>query len=141
MDSLNPRSARKQPLHPIDNIPELTSFLEANKDVNWRNVMCQEITTLHPNGTCALVLQKSCMNIVGCIWVFKLKRRVDGYIDCYKACLVAKGFHQQEGIGYHETFSLVVKPYTIRTMLNIVLSMKWHLHQLGCSKCIPIWNS
>lgn len=70
------------------------------------------------------------MNIVGCKWVFKLKRRADGSIDRYKARLVAKGFHQQHGIDYGETFSPVVKPCTIRTMLSIALSLNWPIHQL-----------
>ncbi|KAM2989920.1 hypothetical protein FF2_003837 [Malus domestica] len=30
----------------------------------------------------------------GCKWVFRIKRKPDGIIDKYKACLAAKGFHQ-----------------------------------------------
>ncbi len=29
---------------------------------------------------------------VGCKWVFKLKLKVDGSIDCYNVRLVAKGY-------------------------------------------------
>uniref|UniRef100_A0A2N9J7Z1 Reverse transcriptase Ty1/copia-type domain-containing protein n=1 Tax=Fagus sylvatica TaxID=28930 RepID=A0A2N9J7Z1_FAGSY len=51
-------------------------------------------------------------NLVGCWWVYKLKRNSDGTIACYKARLVAKGYHQQHGMDFDETFSPVVKPAT-----------------------------
>lgn len=71
--------------------------------------------------------------MVGCKWVFKLKRKSDGSIDRYKARLVAKGFHQQSGIDYEETFSPVIKPTTIRTILSLAVSRQWPIHQLDVS--------
>ncbi|GJT11347.1 uncharacterized mitochondrial protein-like protein [Tanacetum coccineum] len=41
--------------------------------------------------------------------------------------LVAKGCNQQAGIDYHETFSLVVKPTTIRVVLSLEVSQPHHL--------------
>ncbi|KAB2629407.1 hypothetical protein D8674_034202 [Pyrus ussuriensis x Pyrus communis] len=69
-------------------------------------------------------------NIVGCKWVFKLKQNSDGSIERHKARLVAKGFHQQAGVDYSETFSPVVKPTTIRTVLSLAVHFGWPLHQL-----------
>lgn len=56
-------------------------------------------------------------NIVGCKWVLRIKYNADGKVSRYKSGLVAKGFHQQEGVDYSETFSIVAKPTTIRLFL------------------------
>ena len=57
----------------------------------------------------------------------------DGSISRYKARLVAKGFHQQASVDFHETFSPVVKPATVRLVLGIVVSCRWVLRQLDVS--------
>ncbi|PNY03039.1 hypothetical protein L195_g026362, partial [Trifolium pratense] len=54
----------------------------------------------------------------------------NGSINKYKARLVAKGFHQLQGFDFTETFSLVVKPLTIRLILTLAISYKWSLQQL-----------
>lgn len=37
---------------------------------------------------------------IGCKWVFKLKIKVDGFIECYKRRLVVKCYSQIVGLGY-----------------------------------------
>ena len=44
--------------------------------------------------------------------------------------MVAKGFHQQAGFDFTETFSPVVKPSTIRVVFTIALSRNWAIKQL-----------
>jgi len=92
--------------------------------------MNHEFNALMHNGTWSLVPRSPTMNLVGCKWVFRVKRKPDGQIDRYKARLVAKGFHQQPGIDYSETFSPVVKPTTIRTVLSIAVTSNWFIKQL-----------
>lgn len=43
-------------------------------------------------------------------WVFKVKRGADGQVTRYKARYVVKGYLQQYGIDYDQTFAAVVKP-------------------------------
>ncbi|WVZ97098.1 hypothetical protein U9M48_042658 [Paspalum notatum var. saurae] len=43
---------------------------------------------------------------------------------------VLRGFTQRPGVDYDETFSLVVKPATVRTVLSLALSRSWPVHQL-----------
>ena len=46
---------------------------------------------------------------------------------------MAKGFHQQAGIDYDETFSPVVKPPTVRIILSLAAHNHWSLRQLDVS--------
>jgi hypothetical protein len=50
--------------------------------------------------------------------------------DRYKARWVLRGFTQHPGVNYDETFSLFVKPATIRTVLAITVSCDWLVQQL-----------
>lgn len=47
-----------------------------------------------------------------------------------KARLVVKNYDQTAGLDYFETFSLVVKPTTIRIILTLAISQKWIIKQL-----------
>ena len=85
----------------------------------------EEYTTLMRNKTWHLVSNRKGKNIIDCKWVYRIKKKADGSIDRYKACLVAKGFKQRYGIDYEGTFSLVVKAATIRLVLAIVVSRGW----------------
>jgi histone deacetylase 1/2 len=57
----------------------------------------------------------------------QIKKKADGIVDRYKACLVAKRFKQRDGIDYEDTFSPVVKAATIRLVLSIAVSRGWSL--------------
>ncbi|GJY61695.1 ribonuclease H-like domain-containing protein [Tanacetum coccineum] len=54
----------------------------------------------------------------------------DGTLSRYKARLVANSSTQLEAVDVDETFSPVVKPGTIRTVLSLAVSRYWPIHQL-----------
>jgi hypothetical protein len=80
---------------------------------NSANEMQVEFNALLKNQTWSFVPPMTAKNVVGCKWVFKLKRKVDGSVERHNAQLVAKGFHQHAGLDYGETYSLMVKPTPI----------------------------
>ena len=107
--------------HPLPFSLEPTSVTEALTDSQWRDTMFSELIALIRHSIWQLIPPPNDCNIVGCKWMFRIKRHVDGFVDRFKARLVAKGFNERPGLDYKETFSPVVKPVTIRTVLTLLL--------------------
>ena len=106
------------------------TYSQAFRDPHWLNAMQEEYDALMSNGTWELVPRPHNANVVNCIWLFKKKHNADDSLSRYKVRLVANGRSQRHGIDCDETFSLVVKPATIRTVLSLDLSHHWLVHQL-----------
>jgi hypothetical protein len=70
-------------------------------------------------------------NVVTDKWIFKHKLKANGSLDRYKARWVLWVFTQHPEVDYDETFSPVVKSATVRTMLTLVVSRGWPVHQLN----------
>ena len=111
-------------------INDPTSYSQAQGKPQWEQAMTDEYESLMKNKTWSLVPLPVGKNLVGCKWVYKTKFTAQGWIEKYKARLVAKCFNQLEGIDYNETFAPVAKMYIIITILSIASSYKWEIHQM-----------
>lgn len=109
-----------------------TCYSEASKHSEWHAAMDEEFTVLMRNGTWSLVPVKPSLNVFGSMRIFKSKS--DGSLERRKARLIAKGYHQQQGIDFDDTFSPMVKPTTIRIMLRYAISNQWPIHQIDVKK-------
>ncbi|KAI3746199.1 hypothetical protein L6452_08623 [Arctium lappa] len=107
-----------------------TSHIKAFSDPHWHDAMTEEYRALMDNHTWDLVPRPPDANIIRCIWLFHHKFNENGTLQRYKARLVVNGKCQQVGIDCDETFSPVVKPTTIRTVLSLAVSRGWSIHQL-----------
>ncbi|KAK1415156.1 hypothetical protein QVD17_30928 [Tagetes erecta] len=106
------------------------SHLKALNDPNWKGAMANEYKALLEAKTWDLVPRPPNVPVIRCLWLFKHKFNSDGVLERYKARLVANGKSQTVGVDCDETFSPVVKPTTIRTVLSLAVSRSWPMHQL-----------
>jgi histone deacetylase 1/2 len=103
------------------------------RDPNWRTAMQLEFDALLVNNTWSLQDRPPGARIITGKWVFKHKWKPNGSLDRYKAGWVVRGFNQQPRIDFGKTFTPVVKPATIRTVLTLVAFRRWPAHQLDVS--------
>lgn len=109
----------------INYAKEPETFEEAFQNQMWTKAMEKEIVALEPNQTWELVPKPKNVKPISCRWVFKIKHNIDGSVERYKACLVARGFSIQYGLDYEETFSPVAKLITVRVLLALAASKRW----------------
>lgn len=79
--------------------------------------MQKEINTLEVNNTWTVQTLPEGKKTIGCKWLFKVKYKVDGSLDRYKARLVAEGFTQQLGLDFVCTFSHIASLTIVRVLL------------------------
>lgn len=80
--------------------------------------MLWKFPTLVENNTQTLCPWASNLDFVSKKWVFKIKQKLDGSIETFKARLVAKSSYQISAVDYHETSS----------RLSNLLLCSWCLH-------------
>mgnify|MGYP000950007185 CR=1 FL=1 len=121
------KTGYRMPLRPILHAtapsPIPKTYHSALADPHWRAAMVEEHDALLQNHTWDLVPHPAGANIVTGKWIFKHKFRADGSLERYQARWVLRGFSQRPGVDFSETFSPVVKPATVRTVLSLALSL------------------
>ena len=96
------------------------TYYEASTDHLWQIAMKEELDTLSKNHTWDLVTLLPRKSVVGCKWIYNIKLHSNGSIQCYKTRLVAKGFTQEYGIDYEETFAPVARISSVCVLLAVV---------------------
>ncbi|KAK1590519.1 hypothetical protein QYE76_017099 [Lolium multiflorum] len=111
-------------------VSEPTSYRDAERHPEWQLAMAEEIAALERTGTWDLVSPPSGVRPITCKWFYKIKTRSDGSLERYKARLVARGFQQEHGRDYDETFAPVTHMTTVRTLLDVASVRRWSVSQL-----------
>ena len=116
--------------HVTSTLTEPKTVAAALKHPGWTGAMTEEMVSFDETDTFTLVPYQPDMHILGCRWIFRIKRNADGTVKCLRSRLVVKGYDQEEGIDYLDTYSPVVKSPTIRAILHLATVNNWDIRQL-----------
>lgn len=105
---------------------EATNSTEA---AQWAGAIQNEFKAHEENNTWKLVKRTPEMRLIDSKWVFRVKKDADGKSYRFKARLCARGFRQQEGIDFKETFSPVVRYDSLRILLAIIAAKNLEVMQ------------
>eukprot|EP00253_Pinus_taeda_P026008 PITA_26008 len=109
---------------------EPQNIKEACKDECWVKEMDEELEQIEKNNTWELVPRPKDKNVIGTKWIFKNKLNENGEVIRNKVRLVCKGYAQQEGIDFEETFALVARLEAIQMFLALSSFQKFKIFQM-----------
>jgi hypothetical protein len=95
----------------------------------YRQAKMEELKSHEEKGTWKIVPLTEGIKPITSRWVTTDKYGPDGKVTRHKARLVARGFQQEEGLDFEETFASVVKPASTRILLALAAILHWHIHQ------------
>ncbi|CAI7790294.1 unnamed protein product [Closterium sp. NIES-54] len=116
-------------------IPTPRSYAEAIEgpySSQWQAAMDAEMASWKSTGTYVDEVPPSGANIVSGMWIFRVKRP-PGSPPAFKACYVARGFSQRQGVDFFQTFSPTPKMTTLRVLLHVAAQRDYELHSLDFS--------
>jgi hypothetical protein len=117
-------------LHRAHEDGEPCSFAEAEGDTTWRAAMQLEMDAVERNWTWELTDLPTSHRVVTLKWVYKLKKDEVGAVIKHKACLVARGFVQQEGVNFDDAFAPVARMESVRLVLTLAAQEGWRVHHM-----------
>ena len=136
-DGGSPRRSRSPSADPLNigkllinamQLDTLSTYKQAMRSplkLKWQEATRDEYNSLVEMGTWILVSLPKNRNVIKCKWVFTVK--ADGR---HKARVVAKGFTQEHGIDYEETFSPVTRYESIRYLLAHAALEDWEIEAM-----------
>ncbi|CAI7817880.1 unnamed protein product [Closterium sp. NIES-54] len=116
-------------------IPTPRSYAEAIEgpySSQWQAAMDAEMASWKSTGTYVDEVPPPGANIVSGMWIFRVKRP-PGSPPAFKACYIARGFSQRQGVDFFQTFSPTPKMTTLRVLLHVAAHRDYELHSLDFS--------
>lgn len=92
----------------------------------WLEAMKEEIELINKNNVWELTDLPKDRKAISCKWIFRRKFKVDSSLETYKVRLVGKGYTQQPGVDFVDTYSPVTKFTSVRIIMPIVVRWIWN---------------
>ena len=103
--------------------------VKSEESSKWKDAMQEEMNSLVENDAFEVVPLPENQSTIGGRWVFALKTDPAGN-TIYKARYVAKGYSQEQGLNYFDTFSPTAKITSVRTLMQVAAQQDLNVHQL-----------
>ncbi|GJT94363.1 retrovirus-related pol polyprotein from transposon TNT 1-94 [Tanacetum coccineum] len=119
--------------HPIDNVigdPSRPSYKDALAESCWIEAMQEELNEFERLEVWELVPCPDRVMIITLKWIYKVKLDELGGVLKNKACLVARGYRQEEGIEFEKSFALVARLESIRIFIAFAAHMNMVVYQM-----------
>lgn len=109
---------------------EPSDYIEASKSDEWKVAMQEDLNMIEKNGTWSLVDRPENKKVIGVKWVFRIKLNPNVSINKLKVRLVVKGYSQEYGVDFIDTFAPVARYDTIRLLIALAAQNGWKIFQL-----------
>ncbi|GJZ01252.1 zinc finger, CCHC-type containing protein [Tanacetum coccineum] len=121
----------------VEDVPKTFDEAIKSQDVTfWKQAINDKMDSILGNNTWVLAdLPPGCKPL-GCKWIFKIKLKVDGTIEKFKARLVIQGFRQKSWTYYFDTYASVARISTIRLLIAIASIHNLIIHLLDVKTAI-----
>ncbi|CAI7863644.1 unnamed protein product [Closterium sp. NIES-54] len=106
--------------------------IEGSYSSQWQSAMDAEMASWKSTGTYVDEVPPPGANIVSGMWIFRVKPPPSSP-PVFKACYVARGFSQRQGVDYFQTFYPTPKMTTLRVVLHVAAQRDYELHSLDFS--------
>jgi len=107
-----------------------SSLQEEDKLQVWKDDMLEEYMSIIKNNVWDITLRPKEKSMVSSKWIYKIKHAADGSVEKFKEIFVSRGFTHKEVIDYEETFVVVARYTSIRTILSLSPVLGWKLHHM-----------
>jgi hypothetical protein len=117
-----------------DNEPQ--SFADAMRRPDyalWWEAFCIEIQAIITNGTWTLTDLPFGFKALPLRWVCRIKRDANNKFEKYKARIVVKGYAQEAGLDFDQTFAPVVRIESVRAILAIAAANDLYILHVDCT--------
>ncbi|GJQ96941.1 retrovirus-related pol polyprotein from transposon TNT 1-94 [Tanacetum coccineum] len=109
---------------------EPKTYKDALTQSCWIEAMQEELNEFERLGVWELVPRPDKVMVITLKWIYKVKLDELGGILKNKAQLVARGYRQEEGIDFEESFALVARLEAIRIFLAFAAHMSMVVYQM-----------
>ncbi|GJR42723.1 retrovirus-related pol polyprotein from transposon TNT 1-94 [Tanacetum coccineum] len=109
---------------------EIKNFKTAMAEACWFEAMQEEIHEFDRLQVWELVPKPHCVMIITLKWIYKVKLDKYGDVLKSKARLVVKGYRQEEGIDFEESFASVARIEAIRIFIANAPSKNMIIYQM-----------